>query len=276
MTITSHDGLMLAAETGGAGPATLFIHATGFCKELWRPVTDLIAVRAIAADQRGHGDSESGPAPFDWWDLGRDAGLWSVTMKAPRIGVGHSSGAAALAMSELLAPGTWNGLVLVEPIIFPPPFEPAESHPLVTGALRRRPAFHSRDEAGGAYRGRGPFASWTERALDLYLEYGFRDGPDGERRLACTPETEAEYYRTATTHGAWERLGEIACPVTILVGEHSDSHPRPFAERLAARFQNGELITVSGASHFIPMEKPEAVAGVIAATASRLQPPAPS
>jgi pimeloyl-ACP methyl ester carboxylesterase len=267
--IASHDGLTLAGEERGSGIDTLFVHANGFCKEMWRPVVAATTgVRAVAFDQRGHGDSSTGRFPFDWWDLGRDAHTWAGGLSVPRLGVGHSSGGAALVMAELLAPGTWDHLILIEPIIFPGPFERAETHPLVTGALRRRNAFASRAETRTAYAGRGPFAGWTHESLDLYVEYGFRDGPGGERRLACAPEVEAEYYRMATAHGAWERLVEVGCPVTMLAGEHSDSHPPDFAERLASRFRAAELITVPGASHFIPMERPEAVAGIVTAVAA--------
>jgi pimeloyl-ACP methyl ester carboxylesterase len=261
--------LTLAGEESGAGVATLFVHANGFCKEMWRPVVDATSgIRAVSVDQRGHGDSGVGTFPFDWWDLGRDATEWSRMLPGPRVGVGHSSGGAALVLAELLAPGTWDHLILIEPIIFPGPFERAETHPLVTGALRRRTTFASRRETRNAYSGRGPFAGWTAAALDLYVEYGFRDGPDGERRLACSPETEAEYYRMATAHGAWERLGEVGCPVTMLAGEHSDSHPPDFAGRLASRFPSAELITVPGAGHFIPMERPEVVGRSVTAIAS--------
>ena len=193
-------------------------------------------------------------------------------MPSPRLGVGHSSGGAALVMSELLAPGTWSRLVLVEPIIFPGPFERSEDHPLVAGALRRRASFRSRSETRAAYSGRGPFAGWTDEALDLYVDHGFRDAADGSRVLACSPTTEAEYYRMAPAHGAWERLGEIACPVTMLVGEHSDSHPPEFASRLISRFSDGHLVTVRGSGHFLPMEKPAAVAEAVRAAAEAVHP----
>ncbi len=262
--LTSHDGLSLAGEAHGSGPGVLFVHANGFCKELWRPVWGRVAgIRALAIDQRGHGASEIGSPPFDWWDLGRDAAAWAATLEGPRVGVGHSSGAAALAMAEILHPGSFRHLVLIEPIVFPGPFARAESHPLVDGALRRRTSFSTRAETRAAFHRRGPFARWVDAALDLYVEHGFRDGPDDRRHLACAPATEAEFYRMATAHGAWNRLGEIDIAVTIVVGEHSDSHPPDFAATLAARFRHATLVSYPGASHFLPMEKPETVAELV-------------
>lgn len=266
--VTTHDGLALTCERSGSGLPAVFAHANGFCKEMWRPITRLLPeLDSVALDQRGHGSSAIGPSPFDWWDLGRDVltAVEALAMAEGRIGVGHSSGGAALAMSEIIHPGTWDRLVLIEPIVFPGPYRRGDDHPLVWGALRRRESFSDRPEAVGAYRGRGPFARWTEEALHLYVEHGFRDGGDGRRHLACAPQTEAEFYRTATAHGAWERLGELGCPVTVVVGADSASHPPGFAAALAGRFRHAELVSIPGGTHFVPMEQPEAVARVVAA-----------
>ena len=271
ISTSSHDGLRLVGKRTGSGPGVLFVHANGFCKELWNPIVEeLSGVTAIAVDQRGHGGSQVGPPPFDWWDLGRDSVTWGALLPTPRVGVGHSSGGAALAMAEILQPGTWDHLVLVEPIILPGPFRRAETHSLVEGALRRRTRFDSREQTRSSYAGRGPFASWTDRALDLYVEHGFRDDPDGSRALVCDPEIEAEFYRMASAHGAWDRLGEIACPVTLVIGEHSDSHPPQSAFVLAGRFRDCATVTVPGAGHFVPMEKPDEVRDVIRSVVTKL------
>lgn len=245
----------------------LLVHATGFCKETWDPVTAHLAdLSAIAIDQRGHGGSTVGEPPFDWWDLGHDvlAVVDAFAITRPTIGVGHSSGGTALAMAEVLGPGTFDHLVLIEPITAPGPYGPADNHPLVTGARKRQSTFASLDEAEQRFRGRGPFARWTDGALSAYLQFGTVPDPDGGRRLACPPDIEAEFYRAATTHAAWERLPEITCPVTLVVGEDSDSHPPDFVERLADRFQNCSTTVIEEATHFVPMEKPTEVARLIA------------
>jgi pimeloyl-ACP methyl ester carboxylesterase len=246
----------------------VFVHATGFCKEMWRPVVRRLSnADCVAIDQRGHGDSDGVDPPLDWWDLGRDvlSVVEGLHLEQRLFGVGHSSGATALAMAEVMRPGTFEGLVLVEPIVFPGPHRPRPDHPLAIGARRRRAAFGSREMARGAFHGRGPFARWTDEALDLYVEHGFRDGTKGTRRLACPPEVEAEFYRTAGLHGAWDRLPEIRCPVGLVVGADSHSHTPEFATGLLTRFGHGSLSTVLGCTHFVPMEDPEAVAAVVGA-----------
>jgi pimeloyl-ACP methyl ester carboxylesterase len=244
----------------------VYAHATGFCKEVWDPVARLTPGGGVLAiDQRGHGRSGAARPPFDWWDLGRDvlAGLDAAGWTGP-IGVGHSSGAASLLMAEILAPGTFARLLLIEPIVFPPPYVRYEELPLALSAERRRASFPSREDARLAYRGRGPFARWTDDALDAYLDGGFQ-GQAGRWVLRCRPEVEAECYRSATLHGAWERLGEVGCPAVVVGGEDSDSHPREFLEEQASRLGGEARVEiVAGATHFLPMERPEVIAALIA------------
>jgi len=243
----------------------LAVHATGFCKELWEPVIRRAGRpwRVVAPDQRGHGDSDAPPGPCDWWDLGRDllAVVGDAALERP-LGLGHSSGAAALVMAELLRPGTFRALMLVEPIVFPPPYFRAEENPMSAAALRRRASFPSPEAALAAFGGRGPFRHWTDEALALYVAHGLRSR-DGAWALKCTPEVEAEFYRGATAHGAWERMGEVICPVLLVAGADSDSHPASFIGAIHRRFAGARLEVVPGAGHLVPMEQPGAVAGLL-------------
>jgi len=233
----AHDGLSIAAHVATGEPGLVYAHATGFCKELWEPVARLLPeAGAVAIDQRGHGDSGVADPPFDWWDLGRDVVtvVEEVGWERP-IGVGHSSGAASLVMAELLRPGTFRALLLVEPIIFPPPYVRYEALPLAIAAERRRSSFSSRVSARDAYRGRGPFAQWGDETL----------------------------------HGAWDRMGEISCPAIVAGGEQSDSHPAEFIEEQAGLLGDGTAVIIEGATHFVPMERPEVIVELVQTLADR-------
>lgn len=269
-TVTASDGVLIAFErwSGTAGVECLFVHATGFCKELWRPTrTALGSLGAdpggIAIDQRAHGDSGAAPPPTGWVALGDDVATVRLAMDGPVIGVGHSSGGAALCMAEAAAPGSFAGLVLIEPIVFPGPYGRLVDHPLIAGALRRRASFPSTEEARAQFEGKGPFARWTVSALDAYVAYAFRD-ENGRRVLKCSPETEAGFYREGTNHDTWDRLGDIECPVLVIAGEHSDTHPTVFVEQLVGRFRDATGLIAEGATHLVPMERPDVVASAVA------------
>lgn len=258
----------------GPGPGVLAVHATGFCKEMWEPVVaDLRRLggghHVVAMDQRGHGDSGAPALPCDWWDLGRDALAAAATVPvAPLIGVGHSSGAAALIMAELLQPETFRALLLIEPIVFPPPYGRIESHQMTETALRRRSSFASPEEARENFAGKQAFAAWDRRVLDAYVAHGLRP-EDGRWVLKCRPEVEGEFYRGAAAHGAWDRLGELECPVHLVAGASSDTHAEPFLGALASRFRDPLVTVVEGTTHFVPMEQPEFVAEALIGMAAR-------
>jgi pimeloyl-ACP methyl ester carboxylesterase len=61
----------------------------------------------------------------------------------------------------------------------------------------------------------------------------------------------------------FSRVNEIDCPVLVLRGEHTDAPLAVVAERVAQRIPRGSLVTVPDTSHFLAMEKPEAVAKLI-------------
>ena len=192
-----------------------------------------------------------------------------ASVDRPVVGVGHSMGGAALVMAELLDPGSFDALVLVEPIILPPPYGRDEGHPLVSLALRRRAVFESRDDARATYASKPPFDTWDPASLDGYLDGGFHR-TDGTFTLACRPRSEAEVFTAAGAHAVWERVAEVPVPVTILYGANTDTYPSGHAERLATRFGDGSTVEVADTGHFVPMERPDVVADAVQRAAAAL------
>jgi pimeloyl-ACP methyl ester carboxylesterase len=267
---TVRDGTEIAYFAEAAAPGTptfVFAHATGFCAAVWEPV--LAGVRRempnaglVVVDQRAHGSSGASPHPFDWWDVGRDAIDVVATegVDGPLVGVGHSAGGAGLLLAEILHPGSLAGIVAIEPIVPPPPYERRDP-PIARNAARRRSWFPSRDSVRERFVARPPFSQWDPAALDGYLAHGFIEGTDPETGkpgvvLACTASDEAEWFRSAYEHGGWGRLDEVACPVVVLAGSESMTHAEGPPEEIAARLGNVRLHMVERASHFIPMELP--------------------
>ena len=270
-TLSTRDDLEIAYSEWGSvedKPFVVFVHATGFCKEVCTPVVDDLyglqpGFRAVAFDRRAHGDSAIPKPPFNWWDVASDI-VELVGDTSPAVGVGHSAGAAALAMAEMLKPGLFSGLVLVEPIVFPPPYGRFPHNPMSNAAQRRRDRFVSRETAFANWRAKPAFAGWEERALWAYVNGGLRNEGD-EYVLKCSRESEAETFMAATEHRAWDRLGEVSAETIVIAGEHSTTHQIPFLEEIVGRMPAARFEVVPGTSHMVWMERP----GVIAEHAAR-------
>lgn len=267
MTVESQDGLSLALVSWeGTPPPILMVHATGFVKEMWSPVVEDLRTlgnraQITALDQRGHGDSESMEPPFDWWDLGRDALTVAGSIGA-RFGVGHSSGAAALAMAELLEPGTFDHLILIEPIAFPGPYGHLPETPIAVAARRRRNVFEDADHAERNFREKPVFSRWDDRAMRMYVDHAFT-GDERGHVLKCDGATEAAFYSAGSAHGLWDRLHELTIPVTLVTGSDSDTHQGAFLDAQKRRFRQVQLEVVANAGHLVPMEAPARVAALV-------------
>lgn len=277
---SGHEGAGIAVE-GSAGdgtPSILYVHANGFCKELWRPVAravDEVHPEAtwLSIDLRGHGASDRGGPPYRWHPLAVDIleilggtnGAPADAAAAGIVGVGHSMGGASLARAEILRPGTFRALVLIEPILFPPPHGRTDI-PLADVAMHRRRVFPDRDATHRRFASAGPFSSWDPEVLDLYVDHAWGPGPEGWT-IRCEPAVEADYYREGNNVDTWDRLHEITTPVTLVAGERSDTHRGEYLDRLHARFAAADLVIVEEAGHLVPMERPRAIADIVAAVA---------
>ncbi len=272
--VASTDGVTLAVhDLGGAGPTLLLCHATGFHGMVMAPLAAALSsrFRVVALDFRGHGGSGRPPVEvgYGWSGFGDDV-LATVAALAgrpdigpgPVLAMGHSMGGATLFLAEQFQPGTFAGLYCFEPIVFPPGAGPAEGGDdhLVEASRRRRQVFASRDEAYANFAAKAPLSALTPDALRAYVDHGFVDCDDGTVTLACRREDEADIYRMAPANGAYTRLGEVACPVTVASGAHSGPFTPEATAALAARLPAGRAELFDELGHFGPFEDPPVVA----------------
>ena len=254
---------------GAADELLLLAHGTGFCKEIWRPVVSSlrdqgVTAVALAWDVRGHGQAPALELPASWWTLGRDlVGLIDSLAGAGRlpesvVGIGHSMGGTVLVMAELLRPGTFTGLVLIEPVLIPPPFVRNPEMSLAQGAARRRPVFGSRDELVESYLAKPLFQRWHPEAFRAYVEHGFQEVPEG-LALRCDREVEAELFATGAECGVFARLDELAPPVRLVVTDRAGELERSMAV-LPEALPNATTTYMAGQNHLVPVERPDLVA----------------
>lgn len=245
------------------GGDVLMVHATGFCAGVWMPISDLLTGwRRAALDVRGHGRSTAPAAGMDWNGTAQDvlATVDALGLDKP-FGIGHSMGGASLILAEQARPGTFSGLWVYEPIIFPSELvaEPVEN-PLATGARRRRAAFDSAAAALQNFASKPPFNILNPDALWAYVKYGFEEHDDGSVSLRCHPEVEAQTYEMGSRHHAFEHLDKVRCPVTVLRGEETFPGPASLAPLIVERLPHGTLEEHPELGHFGPLQDPDSMA----------------
>lgn len=260
-------------DWGGDGPLALLHHANGFCAATW----DLVArplrerYRVVGMDARGHGDSSKpeGPEAYAWPEFGADLAAVARVLAAEHggsvaLGLGHSFGGTSMVMAAAAEPGLFGRLLLVDPVLPPPP-ELARVDPqrglradkLVEGARKRRTLWPDRAEARASWREKPLFADWDPRALELYLDHGMADRPDGQVELKCSGETEATIFSQGFEFDVWKLAEAVGVPVLLLWATRGD-FPRAVYEQFAARLGDGRVEDVES-GHLVPMERPELV-----------------
>jgi pimeloyl-ACP methyl ester carboxylesterase len=270
------DGDVSYLDWSAPAPLLHFAHATGFNAQTYRGLLTPLQGRfhVAAADQRGHGFTTlpAVPGPLaDWTTFGRDLALiLDLLDKGPAILAGHSMGAITSLMVAASHPDRVRALVLVEPVLVPRfarvkarlsrflGREPAQNSNLADMAAKRRATFPSFEMALSAYRGRGAFKTWPEDTLADYLRGGLiATGNGTEMRLACAPAWESSVFQHAPP-GAARLARHVRCPLTLIHADEGTAHENE-VEVVARAHGNARLVKVPGATHFLPMERPDIV-----------------
>lgn len=258
-------GRIHVLDFGGSGPPLIMLHSTGFGAWMWQPLVEALSprFRLLAPEQRGHGDSDQFEGDYDFPTLASDMdAVFRYFHLDSVLGLGHSSGGTTLACHAALHPGVIQRLLLVEPVL---PFHGMSQdgglspNPMAERARRRKPGFPSREAMFESFRGRPPFNTWREDVLRLYCQEGTRP-TEGGVMLKCSPEHEAKYYEAVSLFDVPPLLAELHLPVRFIWGERGERSMMrgPRAESLV---EGAQTKTIPGATHFLPMEKPEVVAG---------------
>lgn len=294
--LVSSDRLPLATYHYGTRgkQGIIFSHATGLHGRVFDPVAKELGdeYNCISLDHRGHGNSfDFAENTLNWKQFGDDiTEIVNLNFDtSPCLGVGHSMGATALLFSALENPGLFNGLVLYEPIIYPPElarnynFE-ADSI-LARGARRRKSSFSSYDQALTNFSEKMPMKLFHSSTLELYIKHGFYNDDQCKKNegitcdemaslrlhIKCSPSVEAEVYNKAhTAFCLWDSLStlRLSRPISfpsvyILSGFVENSQPSSWAKRIADLIPNSTYIKWENNSHFGPCEDPLKLANTI-------------
>jgi pimeloyl-ACP methyl ester carboxylesterase len=244
------NGVTLAYEDSGQGPAVVFVHGLGGSIETWRAQTAAVGdagFRTIAYDQRGAGLSAKpeGPLSAEQWTADLIALVDSRGLDRVAL-VGNSVGCmvAANAAAEL-GERCW-ALVTIG------------------GALAWRP------EAGPVFAERVKLAraGRMDEIADTVVSTGISEARGradpafgGLFRSLIAGASPAAYAEcsAATAEARMTAPERVSAPALAIAGELDPVTPPAFAEAIAAAIGGGETASIAGAAHWCHLEAPDAV-----------------
>jgi pimeloyl-ACP methyl ester carboxylesterase len=245
------NGQRLNYEDSGSGePAVLFSHGFFMDHSMFDPQVDALADRwrCIRWDERGHGQTESTPDPFTYWDSGADAiGLLDHLGIEQAVLAGMSQGGFLSLRAALTAPGRVRALILIDTQDRP------EDPEKIGGYNELIASF----EAPG-----GPPQEVLDIIAGLILAPDFPDNAKWQERWrAIDHDVLRQIYTTLTTRedDVRERLGELRMPTLVIHGDADAAIELDRAEAVAAAIPNAELVVIPGAGHAANLTHPAAV-----------------
>jgi 2-succinyl-6-hydroxy-2,4-cyclohexadiene-1-carboxylate synthase len=228
-------------------PDLVLLHGFTQTGRSWQPIGHALAgrYRSAAPDLPGHGDfAERRPASF----VACDAYLRALT-DAPFTLVGYSMGGRVALHAALSLGDRVRRLVLVG------------ASPGLADAGER--AARAAEDAALADRieaiGVEAFVrEWGAQPLFAGLPRGVADLIDADRKRNTASGLAAALrgLGTGVMPPLWERLGELAMPVDLVVGERDEKF-RALAAQMAERIADSRVHVVPGAGHVAHLEAPD-------------------
>lgn len=239
LTVPVDGGHLWADDSGGGRPALMLLHPGWGDSSIWLPMLDELAerYRVIRYDTRGFGRSPVARAPYT--QLGDVTAVLDHCGVADVMAVGHSGGACIAVSLALTSPRRVRALLLLAPGVsdYPWPLD----DPYFTGFAA---LFAAGDRDGitalalrtWAAAGAGQGAEAQVRgAVDAYFRLGEEERPDPP---------------------AFGRLGEIAIPSAMVIGDLDYPMEIRVATDIAARIPGCLQIGAPGADHMLPLRRP--------------------
>jgi len=218
----------------GSGETVLLLHGGMSCSDdllnvLEEPLARSFSVAAF--DRRGHGRTRDSEAPFHYADMAREVAAVVEHLGAPVHLVGWSDGGiAALLVAR-------------------------ERPDLVARQVLIGTNFHHDGVVADLPEGQSALGAAMQRAYE-------ERSPDGPDHFAVVEAKFEEMSRSEPTMGV-EDLRTVAAPTLVLAGD-DDVIRLDHTAALFEALPHAQLAIVPGASHAVPMEKPDLVARLIA------------
>ncbi len=239
------------------GPALVFAHALGLDATMWDTVLPLLppGLRLIRLDMRGHGGSDTPPAPYAMGALVRDAErvLDHLGVK-DAVFVGLSIGgltAQGLAVKRL---DLVRGLVLSN----------------TAARIGNDTLWHDRIAKVAAGGMESIVAPTMERWFSRRFRAENRHGPWAARLAACRPEGWMGCAAAIAGADFYTPTAGLRLPVMAIAGGHDGSTPPDLVRETAALIPDADFHLLPGSGHLPSVDAPQQFAALLSAFLTRI------
>ena len=257
--VTLGDHTLHVWEAGSTGPVVLLIHGIPTNHTLWWDVVPRLAphARVLAVDLLGYGCSDRPGRQA--LDLAAHAGRLVALLDALGIGranvVGHDIGGGVAQILAVHHADRVERLCLVNAVCYDAwPVPAMRALELASPVLEHAPPRLTIAALRAGMRTLFAHQDRADRFLDAFLApFGDDGGMDVfVEHLHALDSRETEALAPA--------LRSLLPPVAVIWGRRDHQLKPPLAERLAGDIPTAELSWVEDASHFVPADRPDAVA----------------
>jgi pimeloyl-ACP methyl ester carboxylesterase len=262
--VTAADGARLQGHRCGDpdGSTVLLVHGYIESVEFWAPVVRRLVeagLDVVIVDQRGHGCSDRGTAPFDTDTLAGDVRAWVEGLNLrDAVLVGHSmGGVSAMAFTGIhadVAAERLRGQVLVATLAFPAPvlgLPDIEIDPRRVVAILERAM---RNESLALLFVSRVFGTWPTRPALEATRQGI---------LRTDRQTRIDAMAMLRSFDLRPVLGSIDLPTVVVAGSHDQLTPLPGNELITEEIPGARLEVLPGMGHMLMFEAPDAVTDAI-------------
>lgn len=243
------NGVNIAFDDEGAGPAVVLLHGYPFNRTMWREQIEALkgSYRVIALDLRGHGDSDVDPSPATMDQMAQDvAGLMdALSISSAVIGGLSMGGYVTLAFCRLF-PARVRSLILAD----------------TRAGADTAEAREGRVQQSEKVLEQGMDSISDALLPKLLAPETISDRPEVAQRIRAMMLRTNPKGASAALLGMAQRqdhtsfLPEISSPALILVGQHDAITPLEEAQKLQQGIAGSHLEVIEGAGHVSNMEQP--------------------
>jgi pimeloyl-ACP methyl ester carboxylesterase len=234
---------------GEGNLALVFVHGFLDDQYVWDPLTAELkttGIECVTLDLAGCGDRTAASGPFGYDRFAEEVSSVVDALGKPFVIVGQSMGTAVAELVAAQRPERAVGLVLLTPV-------PLGGTQLPDEAIDPFRSLGGDPEGQRAVRTQLS-AAMPEAELDRLVVSGCRVRPEVVRAFA-------DCWNTG--HPAGRRTSRFKGPVLIVRGDEDGFVTEELVRGITPRFDSAESVSVGGSGHWVHLERPAEVAGLL-------------